>query len=139
MEEVATLYSHDAEVQLEWDVPDGDFIVNSDRDQLSRVLNNLVKNGGQAIEHEDGLVQMTMELMPGNWAKIKVQDNGKGISDDIKPHVFEPRFSTKSSGMGLGLAIVKKIVESAGGRIYFETEVGKGTIFYLELPGADEV
>lgn len=136
VQEVADLYAHGEGVQLQLDITGEDFYVHSDRDQLSRVLNNIVKNAGQAIEHDQGRITMRMDVL-GGMARISVQDNGKGIPEEIQARIFEPRFSTKSSGMGLGLAIVKKIVESAGGKIYFESEVGKGTTFFVELPSAD--
>jgi signal transduction histidine kinase len=63
-----------------------------------------------------------------------VCDNGKGISREMREKVFYPNFTTKTSGTGLGLAISKNIVESFGGRIYFETEESVGTKFYFELP-----
>ncbi len=135
LQEVYDLYANEGDVQLELDMPAEEFYVFSDRDQLSRVFNNLIKNGKQAIEHDAGrvLVQLRVE---GNLARVTIEDNGKGIPDEIGLRIFEPRFSTKSSGMGLGLAIVKKIVEGAGGKIYFESEVGKGTRFFVELPQA---
>jgi two-component system, NtrC family, nitrogen regulation sensor histidine kinase NtrY len=135
VQEVYDLYANDEEVQFELDMPQDEFSVHSDRDQLSRVLNNLIKNGKQAIEQEKGKIAVSMKV-EGNLAKIIIEDNGKGIPEEIGDRIFEPRFSTKSSGMGLGLAIVKKIVEGAGGRIYFESEVGKGTRFFVELPRA---
>jgi len=52
----------------------------------------------------------------------------------LRDKLFSPSFTTKSSGMGLGLAIVKNIVENFAGHIWFETEPGKGTIFYIEIP-----
>jgi two-component system nitrogen regulation sensor histidine kinase NtrY len=133
LQEVLDLYVNEGDVQLEWDMPAAEFYVLSDRDQLSRVFNNLIKNGKQAIEHEAGRVFVQLRV-EGDIAKVMVEDNGKGIPEEIGNRIFEPRFSTKSSGMGLGLAIVKKIVEGAGGRIYFESEVGKGTRFFVELP-----
>ena len=133
VQEVHDLYSADQDFEFEMKLPEGEFQVNADRDQLSRVFNNLVKNAKQAIEHEDGKVEITMTIT-GGMAKVMIKDNGKGVPEEIGNRIFEPRFSTKSSGMGLGLAIVKKIVESAGGKIYFESEVGKGTQFFVELP-----
>lgn len=135
VEEVYNLYSHSEEVQLKLHVQEGEFLVHSDRDQLSRVFNNLIKNAIQAIEHKQGAVEVRM-LYAGDEAWVEVQDNGKGVPEAIRERIFEPRFSTKSSGMGLGLAMVKKIVEGAGGRIYFETMEGKGTTFFVALPRA---
>ncbi|MEM7038042.1 MAG: ATP-binding protein [Bacteroidota bacterium] len=136
VEEVAELYSHSDEVQLNLHVDEAEFYVHSDRDQLSRVFNNLIKNAKQAIDHEEGKVEVRLEF-DGNRAVVSVTDNGKGIPDEIGKRVFEPKFSTKTSGMGLGLAMGKKIVEGSGGRIYFETEVGTGTTFYVELRRAE--
>lgn len=135
--EVGELYAHHEEVQIEMHLPEPEFYVNSDRDQLSRVFNNLVKNGIQAIEHEEGRVEIRMSV-EGNNAYIDIQDNGKGIPDDIKKKIFQPNFSTKSSGMGLGLAIVKRIIEGAGGTIDFESTLGEGTIFHIVLPRAEK-
>ena len=61
-------------------------------------------------------------------------DNGTGITDENKAMVFEPKFTTKTSGMGLGLAMVKKIVETYGGEISFKTFKGEGTTFIVKLP-----
>ena len=63
-----------------------------------------------------------------------VSDNGSGIAPEIKEKIFEPKFTTKNSGMGLGLAMIKNMIESYGGMIYFETATDKGTTFYVRLP-----
>lgn len=136
VKEVCDLYSHER-VQLKMHLAEEEFYVLSDRDQLSRVFNNLIKNAMQAIEHDQGVVEVRMEIKD-NLAKVLVRDNGKGIPEEIGNRVFEPKFSTKNSGMGLGLAMVKKIVEGSKGRIYFETKVGTGTTFFVELPRAEQ-
>ena len=59
---------------------------------------------------------------------IRVSDNGRGITAELMPRVFEPRFSTTTSGAGLGLAIVKRLVESWGGRVELESTEGEGTV-----------
>jgi len=63
-----------------------------------------------------------------------VKDNGAGIPDDLREKIFVPNFTTKTSGMGLGLAMVKNIIETSNGKIWFETELEKGTVFYVSLP-----
>jgi signal transduction histidine kinase len=68
--------------------------------------------------------------------KITVEDNGSGIAEETKARVFEPKFTTKSSGMGLGLAMVKNIVETFKGNITFTSELGKGTVFTVTFPKA---
>jgi signal transduction histidine kinase len=67
-------------------------------------------------------------------AVIAITDNGEGISEELRDKLFSPSFTTKSSGMGLGLAIVKNIVENFSGHVWFETEEGKGSTFYIEIP-----
>jgi signal transduction histidine kinase len=69
-----------------------------------------------------------------NYACITVTDTGVGIEETAKPKVFTPMFTTKAKGQGLGLAVVKRLVEAQGGTIGFESEVGKGTKFYVKLP-----
>jgi signal transduction histidine kinase len=65
---------------------------------------------------------------------IAVKDNGIGIEPENIEHVFEPKFTTKTSGMGLGLGIIKNIIENYKGTITFETELGKGSTFIVSLP-----
>ena len=115
-------------------VPIDEIYVNADKSHLLRVLNNLIKNAIQAIPgSRRGVIDIRLEKQ-GDRAIILVSDNGKGISREMREKVFYPNFTTKTSGTGLGLAISKNIVESFGGRIYFETEEGAGTKFFFELP-----
>jgi signal transduction histidine kinase len=65
---------------------------------------------------------------------IEIKDNGSGIPADIKERIFTPNFTTKNSGMGLGLAIVKNIVNNNDGDIWFNSEEGKGTTFFVRFP-----
>jgi signal transduction histidine kinase len=108
--------------------------VNADREQLLRVLNNLLKNAVQAIpEDRKGRVVVRLER-EGNSAMLEVRDNGEGIPEDARERIFSPSFTTKTRGMGLGLAMVKRIVENAGGTVRFETAEGVGTSFFVILP-----
>ncbi|MBK9456181.1 MAG: HAMP domain-containing histidine kinase [Bacteroidetes bacterium] len=101
---------------------------------MLRVFNNVIKNAIQAIpDDRKGVIAITLQ-MAEHRAMVKVADNGKGIPDYEKDKVFVPNFTTKSSGMGIGLAMCKNIVESAGGYIWFESNEGEGTIFFIELP-----
>ena len=74
------------------------------------------------------------EIRKDNTILITIKDDGEGIDPEMQERIFIPNFTTKSSGTGLGLAMCKGIVEQAKGKIWFETEKGKGTIFYVELP-----
>jgi signal transduction histidine kinase len=107
--------------------------IYADREQLTRVLTNLVQNARQAIpEQRVGQVALTTKKMEDRII-TQVTDNGQGIPQDIQPKVFLPNFTTKSSGMGLGLAMAKNIVEAAGGKIYFTTQENVGTTFFVEM------
>ncbi len=105
-----------------------------DKTQLIRVLTNLVKNALQATEETENpeiIVDVTSE---SEFLKISVSDNGKGIANELKELIFEPKFTTKTSGMGLGLAMIKNIIEAYDGNISFTSEKNKGTTFTVILP-----
>lgn len=109
--------------------------IHFDKTQLIRIITNLVKNAIQAIpeEQEFKIVQVILERT-GQSVRLLVKDNGIGIDANKKELIFEPKFTTKSSGMGLGLAIIKNIIENYNGFITFESELGKGSTFIVELP-----
>ena len=104
-----------------------------DKDQLGRVVTNLVKNALQATENEPfPSIEVSLNKSDTDIT-LKVKDNGTGIPDADKEKIFEPKFTTKTSGSGLGLAMVKNIVLSYGGSIHFTSEVGKGSEFTVVL------
>ncbi len=112
-----------------------EIITIMDRTQLIRVVTNLVKNAIQAIpenQEEKSIIVSVKEEK--NQVQISVQDNGTGIEGDDSSRIFEPKFTTKNSGMGLGLGIIKNIIENYNGTITFETAPGKGTVFCVFLP-----
>lgn len=110
-------------------------IAKFDRTQLIRVVTNLVKNGIQSIPDNAENPKITVSVRSEeSMVKITVEDNGVGISDENKTKVFEPKFTTKTSGMGLGLAMVKNIVETYNGTINFMSEKEKGTTFIVTFP-----
>ena len=111
-----------------------EIIAKFDRTQLIRVVTNLVKNGIQAIPegYEPEIVVGLKEHE--NNVILTVKDNGIGISDKNRDKVFEPKFTTKSSGMGLGLAMVKNIVNTYNGSITFTSHKDDGTTFTVTFP-----
>lgn len=109
-----------------------------DRTQMIRVITNLVKNAIQAEKGEGGLMVNVRVTKQNKSIKIAVSDNGRGISEENKAKVFEPKFTTKTSGMGLGLAMVKQIVESFGGTIDLESQMNKGTTIYVSIPHVEK-
>lgn len=110
-------------------------ITKIDKTQLIRVITNLVKNAFQSIaeEQQNKKVSVSVAII-NNVIEILVKDNGKGIKPEDVSRIFEPKFTTKSSGMGLGLSIIKNIVENYNGTISFESEYGKGSCFCVLLP-----
>ena len=110
-------------------------ISKMDRTQLVRIINNLVKNAIQSIpEHQEEKTILVAVKKEGENVLIIVKDNGIGIEAENRDHIFEPKFTTKNSGMGLGLGIIKNIIENYKGTITFETEFGTGTTFTVSLP-----
>lgn len=111
-----------------------EILAKFDRTQLIRVVTNLVKNATQALEDvENPRILVRVEEEETDVC-ISVSDNGIGITEENKERVFEPKFTTKSSGMGLGLAMVKNLVETYGGSITFTSKRNKGTIFTVRFP-----
>ena len=120
---------------IQFSALEDEIIAKLDRTQLIRVITNLVKNAIQAIPEEQENKQVFVTVFrQGDDVKIAVKDNGKGISTENQKRVFEPKFTTKSSGMGLGLAIIKNIIENYHGTITFETELNIGTEFLVSFP-----
>jgi two-component system, NtrC family, sensor kinase len=103
-------------------------------DQLNQVWTNLIHNGAQAMGHQGELYIATKQAE--NNVLVSVRDTGKGIPAEIQDKIFNAFFTTKpiGEGSGLGLDICKKIVERHNGKIWFESEAGKGTTFFVEIP-----
>lgn len=140
VEGVVELFQTDERVSFKLDVPKEPIIVFVDKEQMIRVFTNLLKNAIQAIPEEvEGqiLVQIVHQK---ESCLISVRDNGVGIPKDRAEIVFEPNFTTKSSGTGLGLAMCKSMVDLAEGEIWFEPNTNDvGTTFYVRLPKVSSV
>jgi signal transduction histidine kinase len=126
--------------------------VKADPGQIDQVLFNLVLNARDAVPAGGRITVCTRELdlvdpgrcdldvPPGRYAVLSVEDTGAGIDPTTREHIFEPFFTTKGpgKGTGLGLATVYGLVCQAGGRIQVESEVGRGTTFTIYLPATSE-
>ena len=111
-----------------------DWSMFADKNNLGRVIGNIIKNAIQAIGNkEDGRIELTLNRL-GDRYKIDIADNGCGIKNEDKAKIFFPNFTTKSSGMGVGLSVSQDIIQGMGGNITFTSEVGKGTIFTIDIP-----
>jgi signal transduction histidine kinase len=123
------------EEYVQFNSDEQEIITIMDRTQLIRIITNLVKNAIQAIPENQLEKSILVEVKQvENNVNITVKDNGIGIEQENIERIFEPKFTTKNSGMGLGLGIIKNIIENYKGTITFETEFGTGTTFTVSLP-----
>ncbi len=114
-------------------IPENEILVLGDKDQALRVFNNILKNAVQALDEVgDPKIEIDVEHASGSVI-ISIKDNGIGISEEMKQKLFTPNFTTKNTGSGLGLAMVKNIMQGFDGKVWFESEIQKGTVFYLEF------
>ena len=120
---------------IEFETEKEEIVSKIDRTQLVRIITNLVKNAIQAIPDTQETKKINVSVKEeNNFVVIQVRDNGTGIEAENINQIFEPKFTTKTSGMGLGLGIIKNIIENYKGTITFETELGIGTVFTVTLP-----
>jgi signal transduction histidine kinase len=134
LENVIEVFKEDVNCSFELNKKLDKANVFADKDQMVRTFNNLIKNALQAIpEERQGRIVITVDQLENN-VRIRISDNGTGISDDKRMTIFVPYFTTKSNGTGLGLAMVKQIIDNHNGLIYFEANEPEGTTFSVELP-----
>ncbi len=131
------LYHNHESVSVTIALPNEKVMVLSDKSQLLRVFTNLLENAKQAIPAERNgqiHVQLTRDQ---HDVVVTITDNGTGINEEVSKRIFQPYFTTKSSGTGLGLAMTKKIIEFWKGAIWYETKEDEGTSFFIRLPLAE--
>ena len=114
---------------------ESEIITIMDRTQLVRIITNLIKNAIQSLPESQENKSISVSVKRNqNQVEIAVNDNGIGIEPENQERIFEPKFTTKTSGMGLGLGIIKNIIENYKGTITFESQTGIGTTFTVSLP-----
>jgi len=123
------------QIQMESKLP----IFEFDRDQIKRVIINLFDNAVAVLISAPQLKAKRIRIATHfndqlQMAVIEVEDNGPGMTDEVKSRVFEPYFSTKKEGTGLGLAIAKRIINDHDGFIRVRSAPGEGTLFVIEIP-----
>lgn len=151
-EQAAALFQNvmPASIALDIDLAENLLAVKGNRDQIRRVIENLLQNALDAMGDSGRLTVRTENVYldapvgqygavnVGEYVKISVSDTGSGIPDEIKEKIFDPFFTTKRGGKkrgsGLGLSIVHGIVRDHHGYVDLETAVGKGSTFYVYLP-----
>ncbi len=135
--QTAVLFRHDAErrnVRLEFEQPSAELYALASEDSLSEVLSNLIVNAIEA-QPDGGRVKVSLAAS-GERIEILVEDDGPGITLDLRAKIFQPYFTTKPTGTGLGLSIVARRVDEMGASLACESPLrnGKGARFRLNLP-----
>lgn len=135
-------------VSSRFDIEDGLWAANFDKNQIGQVIDNLVINAQQAMPLGGTITlsarNVTLEekehpvLKKGDYVKISVVDTGIGISKDLQKRIFDPFFTTKAKGHGLGLATCYSIINRHAGCIDVYSELGKGSTFNIYLPAVRE-
>ncbi|GMT99947.1 hypothetical protein KH5H1_40670 [Corallococcus caeni] len=132
---ILSLYAAPPEgIRLEPAVQAG-VVARADRDQLTQVLVNLVKNAEEAMTGKGGALRVRVKGTDAD-AIVEVEDEGPGIPLEHRARIFEPYFTTKDGGTGLGLAIAARILQEHGGRLEVGGEPGQGARFSVVLPRA---
>jgi len=128
--DTVTLMNTEGKISLTIDSGKESFVYG-DKDEVKRALINIIRNSLQAIdekmcEHPNGKVSVEGKQNNGYYS-VFVRDNGTGMDDQTLQMLFEPYFSTKSTGMGLGLVITKKIIDDMKAKIYVRSRINEGT------------
>ncbi|MEO8416123.1 MAG: MFS domain-containing histidine kinase [Ginsengibacter sp.] len=131
---VASLYSTNDKLEITTHTYPDEVIIEADKTQINRLFTNLLQNAVQSVPEDRKAVIEMQSKLSGRRVTVSIKDNGNGIPKEMYSKIFIPNFTTKTSGTGLGLAMCKGIVEKLNGKIWFETEEGKWSIFYVELP-----
>jgi signal transduction histidine kinase len=132
IEDVMLIVPVPSNLQVDIAIEKGFPLINADFSMLKRVVTNLVQNAVQAMPEGGKLA--VRAYCKNNKKFLSVEDTGVGIPEELKPKLFHPMVTTKAKGQGLGLAVVKRLVEAQGGTVTFESELGKGTKFIVQLP-----
>jgi signal transduction histidine kinase len=131
--------AEEKQIHLETAFSNGDLNAWADRDKVTQVLTNLISNAIK-FTPSGGQVSVAAEKDGAGWIRVSVSDTGAGIAAKEAARIFEEFYQItqpgdkKSRGVGLGLAISKKLVEMHGGKIWVDSELGKGSAFFFTLP-----
>ncbi len=137
LNEVLTMYSGSyPNISIHTENIKDNLIIPADKDQIKQVFSNLFKNAIESIDDNGSIFVYTDLVTKGNYqyCRIQIQDTGSGIEEEYHNKVFNPYFTTKEDGTGLGLPIVERIIFDHKGQIWFETQKGVGTTFFIDLP-----
>ncbi len=140
-------------IELRQDIESSVGFILAESNQIRQLIVNLCKNATQAIGKQNGVIEVSLKkvvlgpekmtglknLEPGLYMKLTVSDTGHGMEQKVKERIFDPFYTTKSTGegMGMGLAVIHGIVKTCGGDVQVESKPGKGTAFHLFFPCVD--
>jgi signal transduction histidine kinase len=131
LEDVISLYSLNNEIKIVKYLSPDLYLVLADKQEMNRVFQNILKNSVQSFEL-NGVIEVKSFNTPKKVV-VEIKDNGSGIEPEILHKLFEPNFSTKSTGMGLGLAITKKSLDDMKANISFRSRIGEGTTVIMNF------
>ncbi|SCY76154.1 ATP-binding protein [Desulfoluna spongiiphila] len=137
--DAATFATHGLNTRLETAIDEDLWPVAADKGQLNQIMGNLIINAHQAMA-TGGVITLTAKNArepSGRFIRITVKDTGTGIPPEHLDKIFDPYFTTKTTGSGLGLATTHAIVTKHGGTIKVDSEQGVGTVFTVDFPAAD--
>ncbi len=134
LQSLASLYLTSENLNFRWEPVPQRIMLFADKTQLNRLFTNLLQNAVEACTNKGHAEVVMREELSREFIVVKITDSGEGIPQHIQEKIFTPNFTTKTSGTGLGLAMSRSIVEQAKGELWFETEEGKGTTFFVKLP-----
>jgi len=140
LKDFITLIRNDFEtlnIQISTVVAEENLHVKADSRALHHVMLNILTNAADALDSTEKPRIAISCYRKGEMVVIKVDDNGKGVAEDAKEHLFKPFFTSKSTGTGLGLAIVRKMLNAMQGFIGIESYQGIGTTVSIALPGVE--
>ncbi|MDH5474227.1 MAG: HAMP domain-containing histidine kinase [Cyclobacteriaceae bacterium] len=131
-----TIALHKSKTKITEVIPNHKMFVMGDEKLMGRIILNMILNAEQSSDKQV-IISLSIKNLNQSKIVIEILDNGDGIPEDVQEKIFIPNFTTKESGSGIGLAIAKHGIEHAGGKLWFETEIGRGTSFFIELPQVD--
>ena len=136
VDECAAIYRDNPQVRVEISGVPPEISLPLDRGQIRQVLVNLLSNAVEAAGGRSHILVSAHRIQRGGegWCRLRIEDDGPGIPEELRETVFEPYVTSKNRGTGLGLAIVERIVFDHEGRISFESAPGSGTTFVIDLP-----
>ncbi|MFQ5769627.1 MAG: response regulator [bacterium] len=129
-------------IQLILDLGENLPLIHADPGQLQQVFLNIIQNAYDVLLHSNkgSIIKITTKPVKSQYVRVEIQDDGPGMSEEVKKKIFNPFFTTKDvgQGTGLGLSICHKIIQSHGGSISVQSQLNKGANFVIELPVYNE-